>query len=129
MAAGDHGRLADPVPADFVRSFQAGAAHAPLPKAFLEGLVAGSRKLPARVAGRRRWPGRLRRRGGPGADRGADAAGVGRPRRAVGAQEQARLVAAIPGARSRVYPETGHSPHWERPERFTADLDAFMRAG
>jgi pimeloyl-ACP methyl ester carboxylesterase len=28
-----------------------------------------------------------------------------------------------------VYPETGHSPHWERPERFAADLDAFMREG
>jgi pimeloyl-ACP methyl ester carboxylesterase len=28
-----------------------------------------------------------------------------------------------------MYPETGHSPHWERPERFATDLDAFMRAG
>jgi non-heme chloroperoxidase len=67
------GALVDPVPADFVRGFQAGAAHVPLPEAF--------------------------------------------------------LVAAIPGARSLVYPETGHSPHWERPERFTTDLDAFLRAG
>ena len=23
-----------------------------------------------------------------------------------------------------MYPETGHSPHWERPERFAADLEA-----
>jgi non-heme chloroperoxidase len=44
-------------------------------------------------------------------------------------EEQQRLAAAIPGARSQVYPETGHSPHWERPERFAADLDAFMREG
>jgi non-heme chloroperoxidase len=28
-----------------------------------------------------------------------------------------------------VYPETGHSPNWERPERVAADLDAFMRQG
>jgi len=25
-----------------------------------------------------------------------------------------------------VYPATGHSPNWERPERVAADLDAFM---
>ena len=40
---------------------------------------------------------------------------------------QQRLAAAIPGARSQLYPETGHSPHWERPERFAADLDAFVQ--
>jgi pimeloyl-ACP methyl ester carboxylesterase len=57
----------------------------------VEGLVAESGKLPARV-----W---------------RDAADG--------------LAAAIPGARSQLYPETGHRPHWERPERFTADLDAF----
>jgi non-heme chloroperoxidase len=44
-------------------------------------------------------------------------------------QEQQRLAAAIPGARSQLYPETGHSPHWEHPERFAADLDAFMQGG
>jgi pimeloyl-ACP methyl ester carboxylesterase len=44
-------------------------------------------------------------------------------------EEQQRLAAAIPGARSQLYPDTGHSPHWERPERFAADLEAFMRAG
>ena len=41
--------LADPVPAGFVREFQAGATHLPLPEPFLEGLVAESGKLPARV--------------------------------------------------------------------------------
>jgi non-heme chloroperoxidase len=44
-------------------------------------------------------------------------------------EEQQHLTAAIPGARSQLYQETGHSPHWERPERFAADLDAFMREG
>ena len=42
-------------------------------------------------------------------------------------QEQERLVASIPDARLLVYPETGHSPNWERPERVAHDLDAFMR--
>ena len=77
------------------------------------------------VARRCRWPGRLH-----------DTAELGRitaPTLLVWGdhdgllppQEQQRLAAAIPGARSQLYPETGHSPHWERPERFTADLDAF----
>jgi non-heme chloroperoxidase len=120
--------LADPVPADFVREFQAGAAHLPLPETFLEGLVAESGKLPARV-----W--RDAADGLAAFDDTADLGRIATPTLLVWGdrdgllppQEQQRLAAAIPGARSRVYPETGHSPHWERPERFAADLDAFMR--
>ena len=122
--------LADPVPVDFVREFQAGAAHVPLPEPFLEGLVAESGKLPARV-----W-----RDAADGLAAFDDTAELGRitaPTLLVWGdrdgllppQEQQLLAAAIPGARSQLYPETGHSPHWERPERFAADLDAFMRAG
>jgi non-heme chloroperoxidase len=122
--------LQDPVPADFIRGFQAGAAHVPLPETFVEGLVVESGKLPAGV-----W-----RDAADGLAAFDDTAELGRiavPTLLVWGdrdgllppEEQQRLAAAIPGARSRVYPETGHSPHWERPERFTADLDAFMRAG
>ncbi|GGP56915.1 alpha/beta fold hydrolase [Saccharothrix coeruleofusca] len=35
--------------------------------------------------------------------------------------------ALIPGARSHRYPDVGHAPFLERPERFTADLAAFAR--
>ena len=120
--------LADPVPADFVRRFQAGAAHVPLPETFLERLVAESRKLPAHV-----W--RDAADGLVAFDDTADLGRIAAPTLLVWgdrdgllpSEEQARLAAAIPGARSQVYPETGHSPHWERPERFAADLDAFMR--
>jgi non-heme chloroperoxidase len=122
------GALADPVPADFVREFQAGAAHVPLPERFVERLVAESRKLPARV-----W--RDAADGLVAFDDTADLGRIAAPTLLVWGdhdgllppQEQQRLAAAIPGARSRVYPETGHSPHWERPERFAADLDAFIR--
>jgi non-heme chloroperoxidase len=122
--------LQNPVPPEFARQFQASTASRPLPEAFLEQLVAESRKLPARV-----W-----RDAADGVVAFDDAADLGRiaaptllvwgdrdgllPR-----EEQQRLAAAIPGARSQVYPETGHSPHWEHPERFAADLDAFMREG
>jgi non-heme chloroperoxidase len=124
------GALQDPVPADFVREFQAGAAHVPLPATFVEGLVAESRKLPARV-----W--RDAADGLAAFDDTADLGRIAAPTLLVWGdrdgllplEEQQRLAAAIPGARSRVYPETGHSPHWERPERFAADLDAFLRAG
>ena len=32
-------------------------------------------------------------------------------------EEQERLAVAIPGATLKVYPETGHAVHWERPSR------------
>jgi pimeloyl-ACP methyl ester carboxylesterase len=39
--------------------------------------------------------------------------------------DQQALATAIPGARLLVYAGAGHSPHWEQPERFAADLVAF----
>lgn len=95
------GALVDPVPADFVRGFQAGAAHVPLPEAFREGLVAESGKLPARV-----W-----RDAADGLVAFDDTAELGRiaaptllvwgdREGLVPPEEQARLAAAIPGARS-----------------------------
>jgi non-heme chloroperoxidase len=41
-------------------------------------------------------------------------------------EEQERLAAAIPGATLKIYSETGHAVHWERPEQVVRDLDAFM---
>jgi non-heme chloroperoxidase len=117
--------LEDPVPADFVRRFQAGAVHVPLPEGFLEGLVAESGNLPARV-----WKHALD--GLVAFDDAADLARITAPTlliwgdydAVVSLEDQQRLTEAIPNARLKVYPETGHSPHWERPERVAADLDA-----
>ena len=120
--------LQNPVPAQFARQFQASTAYAALPEAFFDQLVTESRKLPARL-----WREVL-----DGAITFDDAADLGQimaptlllwgdrdalfPR-----QEQERLVASIPDARLLVYPETGHCPNWEHPERVANDLDAFMR--
>jgi non-heme chloroperoxidase len=41
-------------------------------------------------------------------------------------EEQERLAEAIPGATLKAYPETGHAVHWERPEQFVGDLEAFI---
>jgi non-heme chloroperoxidase len=42
-------------------------------------------------------------------------------------EEQDRRAAAMPEATLKVYSETGHAVHWERPERVVRDLKAFMK--
>jgi pimeloyl-ACP methyl ester carboxylesterase len=44
-----------------------------------------------------------------------------------GRAEQDALNRAIAGSRLMVYSGTGHCPHWEEPERFAADVVAFVR--
>ena len=76
--------LADPVPREFAREFQASTAFAPLPEAFFEQIVTESLKLPARL-----WAELLGSVityddvGRAWGDRCADAIAVGRPGRAV----------------------------------------------
>ncbi|HEV2931473.1 MAG TPA: alpha/beta hydrolase [Propionibacteriaceae bacterium] len=116
--------LEDPVAAQFVRRFQAGAVHVPLPEEFLEGLVAESLKLPATV-----WKRALD--GLVAFDDAADLDRITAPTlliwgdqdAVVSREEQQRLEDAMPDARLKVYPDTGHSPHWERPEAVAADVD------
>ena len=120
--------LEDPVPAQFARELQGAAAHVTLPEAFFEGLVAESLKLPARV-----WKATLE--GLFAFDDKAELWRIAAPTlliwgewdRWLPREEEHHLGVIIPGARLVVYPATGHSPNWERPERVAADLDAFMR--
>jgi non-heme chloroperoxidase len=120
--------LQDPVPVQFVRELQGGAAHVALPEPFFERLVAESLKLPARV-----WKSALD--GLFAFDDAADLGRIAAPTllmwgewdRFLPREEEDDLAVAIPGARVIVYPATGHSPNWERPEMVAADLDAFMR--
>jgi non-heme chloroperoxidase len=122
------GALQDPVPVQFARELQGAAAHIPLPEAFFERLVAESLKLPARV-----WKSALE--GLFAFDDAADLPRIAAPTllvwgewdRWLPREEEDQLAAAIPEARVVVYPATGHSPNWERPEQVAADLDAFVR--
>jgi non-heme chloroperoxidase len=120
--------LEDPVPVQFARELQGAAAHVPLPEPFFERLVAESLKLPARV-----WKATLE--GLFAFDDKAELWRITAPTllvwgewdRWLPREEEDHLGAVIPAARVVVYPATGHSPNWERPERVAADLDAFMR--
>lgn len=113
------------VTADFAREFQTSTVYRQLPADFLDGVVAESLKLPARV-----WRDVLD--GLLGDEHTSRLGHIRTPttifwgeqdtmlRRA----EQDALKAALADAVLKVYPETGHSPHWERPEQFAGDLEA-----
>jgi pimeloyl-ACP methyl ester carboxylesterase len=123
--------LEDPVPPEFVRAFQEGTIHQPVPQEFLDTVVSESSKLPARVW-RDYWE---------GAVLSIDQDYV-LPLREIDVptlmlwgerdplfprEEQERLAAAIPGATLKVYPETGYAVHWDRPEWVVRDLEEFMK--
>ena len=109
--------LADPVPKGFARDFQASTAYLP-PVAFFERIVAESVKLPSRLW-REAFDGLL------ASDDTAELAGIrastlllwGDRDALFTLDDQHRLTRAIPRSRLRIYPETGHCPNWERPER------------
>jgi pimeloyl-ACP methyl ester carboxylesterase len=119
--------LADPVPEEFAREFQAGTAYAPLPESFFKRIVTESLKLPARL-----WREVL---GGVIAyDDVNHVAGIKAPtylmwgdRDALFPREdQDRLVTAIPRIERRIYEDIGHCPNWECPETVADDLLSFL---
>jgi pimeloyl-ACP methyl ester carboxylesterase len=121
--------LTDPVDPLFVRDFQESTLARPIPPEFLDTFVRESLKVPARV-----WRGTF---AGMFEDDFADElGGILAPTRLLwgdrdalaGRGDQDALAAAIPDARLVVYPGTGHALHWEQPERFAADLTAFVAA-
>ncbi|HXG64807.1 MAG TPA: alpha/beta hydrolase, partial [Blastocatellia bacterium] len=119
--------LNDPVPEEFAREFQVSTVYQPLPDDFMQRVIAESLKLPARV-----W--RAIMGGMLAADAAAPLKQIETPtlilwgdrdaycRRA----EQDALAASLADAVLKAYPETGHALHWERPEQFVRDLEAFI---
>jgi non-heme chloroperoxidase len=120
--------LGETVPAEFAREFQTGTVYGPLPDEFMDGVVAESLKVPARV-----WRETLA--GLLDDEQGARLGRIRTPTLLLWGDrdalldraEQDALAATLAGSELVVYPETGHSPHWERPERFARDLEAFLR--
>jgi pimeloyl-ACP methyl ester carboxylesterase len=122
--------LTDPVPVEFAREFQAGTVHRRLPEAFFDGIVAESATLPARI-----W--RATFDAIMAFDDSAALATITAPTLAIWGvhdglfdrAQQDLLVGAMPDARLHIYPDSGHCPNWEQPDRVVADIDAFVAGG
>ncbi len=119
--------LKDPVPEKFVREFQVSMAFQPMADAFVAGVVKESLNLPARV-----WREVMTEMLSPKSQ--VELAKIkvptlilwGDKETVFPRSEQDALLAALPNARLKVYEDTGHAMHWERPERFAKDLQEFM---
>jgi pimeloyl-ACP methyl ester carboxylesterase len=123
--------LEDPVPPEFVREFQKSTIYHPVPQEFLETAISESLKLPAHV-----WRDYLEQAVlSIDRDYVVELREIRAPTLILWGEqdplfpreEQERLAAAIPGATLKVYPESGHAAHWERPEWVVRDLEAFMK--
>lgn len=120
--------LDDPVPAEFAREFQVSTIYHPVPEDFLDRAVAESLKLPARV-----WRDALA--GQLAVDYTARISRICMPTLVLRGDHdtifsrpaQNALAAGIVNASLKVYPETGHALHWERPSEFVSDLEEFIR--
>jgi pimeloyl-ACP methyl ester carboxylesterase len=122
-------RLTDPVPYTFARDFQASTIYYPVPAWFFEMMVAEAQRVPAAT-----WHGLG---AGIRAEDSLDELKKirvptlllwGEKDSIFHREDQEILFKNIPQAQLKDYPETGHALHWERPERFTSDLLAFMRS-
>lgn len=122
-------KLTDPVPYTFARDFQASTIYYPVPAWFFELMVGEAQRVPAAT-----WHG-LGASINPGDS--LDALKKiqvptlllwGEKDSIFHRDDQETLLHNIPQASLKAYPETGHALHWERPQRFTADLLAFIRS-
>ncbi len=119
--------LTDPIDPGFVRQFQVESLARPVPRAFLDAMVRESLKVPARV-----W--RAVVEAFLADEFSAELGTIAVPTLIVWGgrdvtsprSEQEMLAATIAGARLAVYPGAGHTPHWEEPARFAANLGAFV---
>ncbi len=119
--------LRDPIDPDFVRAFQTGTFIKPVPQSFIDAMVADALKVPAHVW-RSAFESLLQE------DHTSELQAIEAPTLIVwGDQDglihrnqQDELASGIRGAELVVYKGVGHSPHWEEPERFAADLVAFL---
>jgi len=121
--------LSDPIDPDFARSFLADTSSDAISPAFVEKLVADLLEVPVRA-----WKGmfgslqvyddmdRIERIDVPTLLVWGSADGL------VTRAMQDELVERIRGAELRVYEGVGHTPRWEDPARFAADVAAFVES-
>lgn len=119
--------LSDPVPEQFAREFQESTLYQALPREFVDAVVGESLKLPARVWHAAlggllaaEYPLPLGRIKVPALVLWGDKDSI------FDSADQESLMKLLPDALLKVYPETGHSPHWERPREFAEALREFL---
>jgi pimeloyl-ACP methyl ester carboxylesterase/tetratricopeptide (TPR) repeat protein len=116
-----------PVPETFARDFQVSTAFQPLAPEFLQGVVSESMKMPVHV-----WREVMAEMLAPEADVQLKKIKTptlilwGDKENIFPRSEQDRLVSELRNSVLKVYPNTGHALHWERPERFAKDLQEFI---
>lgn len=117
--------LHDPIPFTFARDFQASTIYYPVPAKNFEIWVAEAERVPAAT-----WHGLAH-----GHRESVDTLKeIQVPTLALWGEndsifkraDQEVLIHTIPHARLSTFPQTGHALHWERPERFTKELLAFV---
>ncbi|HMH14061.1 MAG TPA: alpha/beta hydrolase [Edaphobacter sp.] len=120
--------LQDPIPYTFARDFQASTIYRPVPAWFFETMVAEAQRVSAAT-----WHGLGTNvtTANPLEDlkkiRVPTLLLWGEKDSIFTRSDQDVLLKTIPHATLKAYPETGHALHWEEPEKFTADLLAFIR--
>jgi pimeloyl-ACP methyl ester carboxylesterase len=120
--------LEDPVDPAFTRDFQSSTVFGSVPADFFEGVIRESLKVPAHV-----WRQAL-------ASSFAQNTEVYLPHikaptlifwgdhdTYVPKRDQETMMRLIPNAKLLVYERCGHCPHWEQPEKFVADFEAFLQ--
>jgi pimeloyl-ACP methyl ester carboxylesterase len=119
--------LKDPIDRDFVRKFQEGTFLKSVPKSFIDMAVAETLKVPAHVW-RAAFAGLLEE------DHSSELGAIAAPTLLIWGDRDAivmrdrqdQLLSGIGGSEIAIYEGVGHSPHWEEPERFAADLVRFL---
>jgi pimeloyl-ACP methyl ester carboxylesterase len=121
-------QLRDPVPTEVARDFQVSTIHKPIPDELLATFVGESLKVPAHVW-QQAMRGVLEFHSVPFLSRLRMPTLVvwGDHDAIVSRGEQELLRQGIGGATLRVFDDTGHAVHWERPERFADELLTFLR--
>ncbi len=119
--------LPDRVPEKFARDFQLSTIFKPLPEQFLNAVVKESLKTPGHV-----WREVMAEMLAP--ETSVQLKKIKTPTLILWGDketifprsEQDLLVGGLRNAKLRVYADTGHALHWERPEWFVKDLQAFI---
>lgn len=122
--------LKDPVSREFAHEFQVSTSSPDLPKDFFNEVVANSLKLPASV-----WKQALV--GVMGRDYRPELKKIkvpvtifwGEKETVFSREDQEPLIKGLPNARFVVYPNSGHAPTWDEPEKFAKDLNEILANG